>query len=91
MRGQAKPRIALPAVASAELPPRAGPSVDGGRSVRLGEAVREWLLTLEQEHEKASHQDPDEVISDKTCHVCAGIESIWAALKEQESSARLQK
>ena len=47
----------------------------------LAQLVRRWLLTLEQEHERASHTDRDEVISDKSCHVCAGIDAIWAALR----------
>lgn len=42
-----------------------------------------WLLTLEQEHETASHQDEDtRQISSQTCHVCAGIDALWQAIKE---------
>jgi hypothetical protein len=69
VRGQPKPRAVLPAVP-------ATPAL-----AALEVLVRRWLLTLEQEHEHASHQDPDELISDKTCRVCAGIEDLWAALK----------
>lgn len=47
-----------------------------------------WLLTLEQEHETASHTDPDQTISSETCHLCAGIDEIWAALKAAKGLRR---
>lgn len=82
MRGQPKPRIALPAVPAEQHPPVEVLSPAYGV---LAWSVRRWLLTLEQEHEQAGHQDPDELISDKTCRVCAGIEDLWAALKQTEA------
>ena len=73
MRGQPRPRGLLPALPATPVVPA------------LAVLVRRWLLTLEQEHEQASHSDPDELISDKTCRVCAGIEDLWAALKAAEA------
>jgi len=57
----------------------------GAAHLALAKAVRGWLLTLEQEHEAARNQDPNELISDRTCHVCAGIDELWTALKAAEA------
>lgn len=88
MRGLSQPRAALPSIGFPEVPAPQAPAVDGGRSLRLRESVRKWLLTLEQEHETASHADPTELISEGNCHVCAGIEELWSSLKEAEAAGR---
>ncbi|HAF08745.1 MAG TPA: hypothetical protein DCK98_01510 [Chloroflexi bacterium] len=86
MRGQPKSRTTLPAVTRGSAA-----AVDAVRGLRLAKAVRDWLFALELEHEKASHPDPGEMISEDTCHVCAGINEMWDALKDQEALWRPQK
>jgi hypothetical protein len=83
VRGQ-RPRLTLPAIAAVEAEDDKTIAA-GAAHVALVKAVRGRLLTLEQEHEAASHQDPNELISSRTCHVCAGIDEVWTALKAAEA------
>jgi hypothetical protein len=67
----------------------AAPAGDAGTVEVLRALVRslDALLTLEQEHDRATHAADESLgrtYGNKTCHVCAAVDQIWFALKEAQ-------